>query len=189
MRSKTILLAECHPREQKLMASALRRAWADAELTVLRDGEAVVEYFLPHVRRWIGHLSNGYHVAKPIIAPTSHCDLLLLNLDLPKLDGLKVLRQLRWMFRDDIALLPPVVALSDSDDSQRVADAYRAGASGYIHSTNDTFRVEKALQQTADYWLGTTLRPAGDPVKRSPSSKRPVFRGDPDLYPKKLASL
>jgi len=85
--------------------------------------------------------------------------LLLLNLALPKLDGFKVLRQLQWLYREDLTRLPPVVVLCESDDPEVIANAYRYGAKGFLCKSTTVDQLVHAIEQVLHYWLEVTLQP------------------------------
>ncbi len=159
MCSRTIVLAESDRHDEDLVILGLEGTDANINIVVLKDGQAVVDYFLPRTRERASGTPlaqrNGLKV--PPIRPHA-CDLLLLELALPKLDGLKVLRQLRWLYRADLSLLPPIVVLGDSDDDEFVTEAYRCGASGYLFKSATVDRFVDALQQTTRYWLHTMPR-------------------------------
>jgi CheY-like chemotaxis protein len=162
MCSRTIVLAESNRHDEDLVMLGLEGIDSNVNITVLKDGQAVIDFFLPsHIGRASRVVSyrrtRGFELTP---TPAHACDLLLLELALPKLDGLKVLKQLRWLFRADVSLLPPIVVVADSDDSDLVAEAYRCGASGYLFKFATVDRFVNAVQQTTRYWLHTM--PRGD---------------------------
>jgi DNA-binding NarL/FixJ family response regulator len=171
MCSRTIVLAENDRRDEELILLALENAAADVDVVVLSDGEAVVDFFLRKLKRnRLGGLSRAVAGDRWQASCVSHdCDLLLLDLAIPKLNGFKVLWQLRWLHRDDLSALPPIVALSDSDDNPLIAEAYRCGASGFLCTSASVSRFANALRQTVHYWLGATLRPYADTVQKNSS--------------------
>lgn len=143
MCAQKILLAEHDGDQEDLLLLAFEAASIDADVVVLRDGEAVLEYFLP---RRTGRAVNTFG------------DLLLLDRDLPKLEGLTVLRQLQWLHRADLSRLPPIVILSDSDEPSLAASAYHFGASGFLCQRSDVQSYVRAVEQTVRYWLGASPR-------------------------------
>lgn len=144
MRTHTILLAENDRDDQELVLLALDEAALDADIVIVNDGESAIDYF---VDRAVQH------------RPAS-CDLMLLDLALPKLDGLRVLRQLRWLHRNDASELPPIVMLSDSADQELVTEAYRHGANGFLCKATSYARFAEAVRQTVHYWLAASLHPS-----------------------------
>jgi CheY-like chemotaxis protein len=180
--ASTILLVENDRHHEELVLLALEKMGFAGEIIVLVDGESVVELFLglaSHVRQvrlaesaesrdfW----QAGYVCAsqQPWSSPASGqlrrrpaspCDLVLLGLNLPKLGGLKVLRQLRWLHRDDLSRLPPIVVLSERDGPDIVADAYRHGACGFLSKAMTASHFIESVHDTVRYWLGATTRPA-----------------------------
>jgi DNA-binding NarL/FixJ family response regulator len=144
MHTHTILLAENDRDDEELVLLALDEAAVDADVVIVNDGEAAVDYFVEHAIR--------HHPAS--------CDLMLLDLALPKLDGLRVLRQLRWLHRNDASELPPIVMLSDAADPELVTEAYRHGADGFLCKATSYSRFAEAIQQTVRYWLTASLHPS-----------------------------
>jgi len=144
MPTHTILLAENDRDDEELVLLALDDASIDADIVTINDGEAAVDYF----------------VEKAVHHRPASCDLMLLDLALPKLDGLRVLRQLRWLHRNDPSELPPIVVLSDSADQELVTEAYRHGANGFLCKATSYSRFAEAVQQTVRYWLNASLHPA-----------------------------
>lgn len=149
-----VLLAGNQSREWDFVLQAIQRGRRDIEVVVLPHGEAVVELFMHDHRRQ----------KKCNIPLANYCgyetiSLILIDLDLPKLGGLMVLRQLRWLRRADLSTLPPIVALSTSQDRESIAAAYRYGASGFLCTSVDSQRLVENVEQTVRYWLATTLHP------------------------------
>lgn len=146
MNKQTVVLATNNDDDIPPVRQATAAAAPGAELLVIRDGEATLEYLLGHGDQ-----------------PASRCDLLLVNLHLPKLDGMKVLRQLRWLYRDNAAALPPIVLISAFHDRETVAEAFRHGADGFLAQSSMAPPFSDALQHTVHYWLSVTIRPAPQP--------------------------
>jgi DNA-binding NarL/FixJ family response regulator len=157
-----IALAESDQEEASLLLLALRRAAPNLKVELLRDGQEVLNYFFATDRRAVG---------KP---QAMACELLLLNLALPKLDGFKVLRQLQWLYREDLTQLPPVVVLCESDDPDIIAHAYRYGAKGFLCKVMTVNQLVNAIEQVLHYWLEVTLQPARDPGKEEHCLAGPV---------------
>lgn len=158
MNSPTIALALGNSNVADCILPAIRKAANGAEVVLLDDGLAVLDFFLDKRK-------NQRRLISPRRGKSTKCDLLLMDLALAKLDGLCVLRQLRWLHRADVSELSPVIILSDRADSDLVSAAFRYGANGFLCSTENTAQFCDRLQQTVRYWLGTTLRPK---TKRRP---------------------
>jgi len=85
-------------------------------------------------------------------------DLILLDLKMPRMDGLQVLQVLRRV-RDEQMRIPPVVVLTCSDHEQDILDAYRWGARSYIRKPVSFPEFVEAVRETAQYWLGLNRPP------------------------------
>lgn len=143
----TVALAENDTHDANLLLIALQQAAPNLNVDLLRSGEEVIQYFFGSGGR---QEKNSHAIA---------CDLLLLNLALPKLDGFKVLRQLQWLYRDDLTLLPPIVVLCESDDPEIIAQTYRFGAKGFLSKVVPAAQLATAIEQVLHYWLEVTLQP------------------------------
>ena len=124
----TILLVEDNPDDESLTVNALGMG-TSATVKVARDGEAALNY-----------LNNAQELPR----------LVLLDLELPEMDGLNVLRRIREVERTS---LTPVVILTGFNSSDDVAAGYRYGANSYIRKPIDFDRFAEMIQQLALYWL------------------------------------
>jgi two-component system response regulator len=149
-----ILLAENERDVCDVTLLALAGTPIETDVVEVHDGEAVLDFFLN----------------RPANRHAAPCDLMFLGLALPKLDGLRVLRQLRWLYRDDLSELPPIVILSDSDDEYLIAETYRHGADGFLIKEPSVPRYCQSIQETVRYWLKVNVRPAKHrPVAQNPA--------------------
>lgn len=130
MAAHLILLVEDNPDDQALTLRALKRQNIANEIVVLQDGVEALDYLLDESH------------------PLPH--LVLLDLKLPKLDGLKVLERLRAEPR---TRLLPVVLLTSSDEERDVAEGYRLGANSYIRKPVDFNQFSEAVRTLGLYWL------------------------------------
>jgi CheY-like chemotaxis protein len=133
MKDKTILLVEDNPDDEALTLRALRKNNILNEVTVMRDGQQALDYFF-------GEGASARHA--PIV--------ILLDLKLPKVDGLEVLRQLR---ADERTKLQPVVILTSSKEERDIVNGYRLGANSYIRKPVDFNQFMEAVRQLGLYWL------------------------------------
>ena len=133
MNQKIILLVEDNPDDEALTLRALRKNNMMNEVAVARDGQEALDYFF-------GEAAS----ANP--APT----LMLLDLKLPKIDGLEVLRRIR---ADQRTALQPVVILTSSKEEQDIINGYRLGANSYIRKPVDFNQFMEAIRQLGLYWL------------------------------------
>lgn len=133
MNQKIILLVEDNPDDEALTLRALRKNNIMNAVAVARDGQEALDYFF-------GEEAS----ANPL--PT----LMLLDLKLPKFDGLEVLRRIR---ADQRAALQPVVILTSSKEEQDIINGYRLGANSYIRKPVDFNQFMEAIRQLGLYWL------------------------------------
>lgn len=129
--SKTILLIEDNPDDELLTLRTLKRSNIANEVIVARDGAEALEYLF----------GEGVRV-RP--------ELVLLDLKLPRIDGLEVLRRLR---ADRRTHLLPVVILTSSREQQDIVDGYDLGANSYIRKPVDFDQFSEAVRQLGLYWL------------------------------------
>src|SRR5262245_55764319 len=126
-RLPSILLVEDNPADVKIMQRALAQTAIRVELVVVHDGQEAIDYLMrqgAHSRREETDVNGGTEVT-----PWRHPDLVVLDLNLPRLTGIDVLRQVRTV---EQLCLTPVVVLSTSRRPEDVSEAYAAGANTYI---------------------------------------------------------
>ena len=133
MNDKTILLVEDNPDDEALTLRALMKNNFLNEVTVAHDGQEALDYFF----------GEG---ASERPAPT----LVLLDLKLPKIDGLEVLRRIR---ADPRTRLQPIVILTSSKEEQDIVNGYSLGANSYIRKPVDFSQFMEAVRQLGLYWL------------------------------------
>src|SRR6185437_15014537 len=133
LRVSMILLVEDDPDHEALAIRALRKANVANEIQVAHDGVEALDY--------LNQVSTG---AKPMP------QLVLLDLKLPKVDGLEVLRNIRAT--DKTALLP-VVVLTSSDEERDIVSSYRLGVNSYIRKPVNFTDFAEATRQLGMYWL------------------------------------
>jgi CheY-like chemotaxis protein len=138
-----ILLVEDNPADIKITERALRDSGIPVDLLVVRDGQEAVEYLL----------RQGPHADNPA---WRRPDLILLDLNLPRLTGREVLERIRA--RPEMKAVP-VVVLTTSHRQEDVQQLYAAGANTYIEKPQDFARFVEVLQTIHRYWLDTALLP------------------------------
>ena len=94
--------------------------------------------------------------------PTAMPDLVLLDLNMPEMNGRQVLQALRRARSQDGLTLPPVVVLTASNDDADINDSYNLGAQSFIRKPVHHGRFAEAVQQTTRYWLGVNESPGRD---------------------------
>jgi len=134
----TILLVEDNPDDEALTVMALRGV--PATLEVARDGREAIDYLT----------NDGKALPR----------LVLLDLKLPKIDGLEVLRRIR---EDDRARLTPVVVLTSSNAPNDVVASYRLGANSYVRKPVNFDQFCETIRQLGTYWLVCNEPPPNTP--------------------------
>jgi two-component system response regulator len=135
-RHRPILLVEDNPNDEELTLRALEKSHVLNPVVVARDGAEALDYLL----------ARGKHAAQPPPLP----QVVLLDLKLPKVDGLEVLRSLR---ADARTRLLPVVILSSSKEQQDLISSYELGANSYVRKPVDFAQFLEAARQLGLYWL------------------------------------
>jgi two-component system, response regulator len=133
MREAPILLVEDNPDDEDLTRRAFERSNVANELDVVRDGQQALDYLF----------GNGTP-AKP--APA----LILLDLKLPKVDGLEVLKRIR---ESSSTKLIPVVILTSSAEQTDLIAGYDTGANSYVRKPVDFDQFSESVRQLGLYWL------------------------------------
>ena len=135
--ARTILLVEDNPDDEELTLRALARNNIGNQVVVMRDGQEAVD--------WLEG-TGAYAGRDPNDVPA----LILLDLKLPKIDGLDVLRRLRATPRT--AIVPVVILTSSKEDRDR-AEGYYGGANSYVQKPVDFSSFVDAVRQLGMYWL------------------------------------
>lgn len=133
MTERTILLVEDNPDDEALTLRAFKKSEIRNEVVVLRDGAEALAYLFP---------GNGDTVPRPA--------LILLDLNLPKVGGLEVLRRMR---ADERTQLIPVVVLTSSKLDEDILDSYRNGANAYVRKPVNFSDFAEAVRTLGVFWL------------------------------------
>jgi len=143
MRNKKILLVEDNPDDQELIRMALDESHIANELVVVNDGAQALDYLF----------CTGTYAGRDISeAP----EVILLDLKLPKVNGLEVLTQLR---ADKRTAMLPIVVLTTSSEEEDILASYKLGANSYIRKPVDFNQFSKAVQSLGGYWLILNHKP------------------------------
>jgi two-component system, response regulator len=142
MGNKVILLVEDNPNDEILTLRALKKNHIQNEVVVAHDGVEAMEYLFGSVAQ--------------ARAPGDLPEMVLLDLKLPKVDGLEVLRRIRAESR---TRLLPVVVLTTSSEDRDVIASYGLGANSYVRKPVDFVEFVEAVRQLGMYWLILNINP------------------------------
>jgi len=131
-----ILLVEDNPDDEMLATRSIRRGLGDIAVTVARDGQEAIDL-----------------VSSP---NTGTFEMVLLDLKLPKVSGVEVLRFLR---SHEPTRFLPVVVLTSSDERRDLLECYAGGANSYVRKPIDFQDYQTMIRETVGYWLRWNLRP------------------------------
>ena len=149
LHQRVILLVEDNPDDEVLTLRALRKSNIRNPIVVVRDGAEAVEYLF----------AQGSHSGRDAsIQP----QVILLDMHLPKLDGLAVLRHIR---EDPRTRTLPVVMLTSSNEERDLVGSYRLGVNSYVRKPVDVAAFFEAIRQLGMYWavLNEAMPPSGKP--------------------------
>ena len=135
--TSAILLVEDNPDDQTLALRALRQANVRNDIVVTRDGVEALDYLFgtgPHAGRDVRDIPQ----------------VMLLDLKLPRIDGLEVLRRVR---ADERTRMLPIVILTSSIEDRDRIDGYRLGANSYVQKPVDFTEFVEAVRHLGLYWL------------------------------------
>ena len=137
MDEKTILLVEDNPDDVELTLRALKKNNISNEVVVAKDGAEALDFLFG---------TGAYSGRDTRLQP----QVVLLDLKLPKLDGLEVLSRIR---RDNRTKILPVVILTSSKEEQDLVTGYSLGANSYIRKPVDFAQFTEAVRNLGLYWL------------------------------------
>jgi len=137
MENKYILLVEDNPDDEALTLRALKKNNIKNEVVVAHDGVEALDYLFSTGR----YADRDANVMPQVV---------LLDLKLPRVDGLEVLKRLR---ADERTKLLPVVVLTSSKEEQDLVSSYSLGANSYVRKPVDFGQFSEAVRQLGLYWL------------------------------------
>jgi CheY-like chemotaxis protein len=146
MDRKTIMLVEDNPDDEALTIRALKKSNDKNEIVVARDGVQALNYLFGE---------GSYSDRDASVMP----DLILLDLKLPWINGLEVLKRIRT---DKRTKLVPVVILTSSKEKRDLIECYELGANSYIRKTVDFVEFRNVMEQLGLYWLALNVAPEID---------------------------
>ncbi|MBU8892334.1 MAG: response regulator [Bacteroidales bacterium] len=137
MDNKRILLVEDNPDDIELVLLAFQSGNIANEIDIVKDGEEALDYLF---------CKEKYK--------DRHCDevpaLVLLDLNLPKVSGLEVLKEIRANKKTSLL---PVVIFTSSNQEKDITESYKLGANSFIQKPVDYIKFQSAIQQLGLYWL------------------------------------
>lgn len=143
MTHQVILLVEDNPDDEALTLRALRKNNILNEIVVARDGIEALDYLF----------GTGVHAGRDT---TQQPQVVLLDLKLPKLDGLEVLKRLR---ADPRTALQPVAVMTTSNEDSDIVSSYQLGVNSYIRKPVDFNQFSDTVRQLGLYWLVLNVPP------------------------------
>jgi CheY-like chemotaxis protein len=150
MLEKVVLLVEDNPDDVELTLRAFKKHHLLNEIVVATDGVEALDYLF----------GTGSYVGRDLnLLP----QLILLDLKLPRLNGLEVLQRIR---ADPQTRLLPVVVLTTSSEQQDLLESYQLGANSYIRKPVDFHQFSDAIRQLGLYWLVLNEQPPDHPNNR-----------------------
>ena len=151
---KRILLVEDDPRDVELTLTALEEYQLANVVDVARDGEEALDYLY---RRGSFQARDGHDPA-----------VVILDLKLPKVDGLEVLRQIK---ADERLRLLPVVVLTSSREETDLVTSYELGVNAYVVKPVDFHKFVEAIKSLAGFWVLLNEAPLADPSQPPPRGR------------------
>ena len=137
MEKKIILLVEDNPDDEALTLRAFKKNNVSNEVVVSRDGVEALDYLF----------AEGRYASRDV---TDLPEVVLLDLKLPKLDGLEVLKRIR---ADERTGLLPVIILTSSNEEQDLINGYKGGCNSYVRKPVDFDQFSEAILHLGLYWL------------------------------------
>lgn len=135
--SVEILLVEDNPNDVELTLHALKKSRLTNKIHVARDGEEAINFIFSQKENESGKTSSGPKV-------------ILLDLKLPKIDGIEVLRRIK---QDPQTQAIPVVVLTSSNEERDINETYNLGVNSYIVKPVDFAKFVEAMHTLGMYWL------------------------------------
>lgn len=141
MSDKAILLVEDNPDDEAMTLRALQKMNLGHPILVARDGVEALDFLF----------GTGARAGQAL-----HPTVVLLDLKLPKIDGLEVLQKVR---QNKLTRLQPVVILTSSNEQRDIIEGYNLGANSYVRKPVESTAFRHAVQQLGMYWMLHNERP------------------------------
>jgi CheY-like chemotaxis protein len=140
---RTILVVEDNPSDEALLLRALKKAGITNPVTSVKDGLEALQYLFG---------SGRYEYRDVADVPA----VVLIDLNLPRLDGLEVLRRMRADYRTKLI---PVTIFTSSIDEQDLINGYSLGANSYVRKPTDFAKFSKIVEGLVNYWIALNEPP------------------------------
>lgn len=157
-----ILVADDDENDVQMTRAALQPGGAEVAMHTVRDGAEALDYL---------HGRGAFQQRPP-----GHPAVLLLDLNMPRVDGWEVLRQVK---SDDALRTIPVVVFTSSSRDRDVEQCYRLGVNAYVVKPIDFKRFAQVVQEIQAFWIGCNLPPVPAPGRTVPSGPAGVPAGSP----------
>jgi two-component system, response regulator len=141
--NRKILVVEDNPSDEALLLRALKKSGITNPIVAVKDGLEAVQYLFGFGR---------YEYRDPDDIPA----VVLIDLHLPKMDGLEVLRRMRADYRTKLI---PVTIFTSSNDEQDLINGYSLGANSYVRKPVDFVKFSKIVEQLVTYWVALNEPP------------------------------
>jgi CheY-like chemotaxis protein len=139
-----VLLVEDSPEDRELALISFQRNRLANHIQVARDGEEALDILF---------CRGEYANSKP-----SNPKVILLDIKLPKVDGLEVLRAIK---ADERTRMIPVVVMTSSAEQRDMVESYRLGVNSYVQKPVDFAKFQEVMKQLGFYWLAINKTPGG----------------------------
>jgi two-component system response regulator len=137
MDKRAILVVEDNPTDEALLLRALKKAGITNPIVLLKDGLEAIQYLFGLGR---------FEFRDPNDLPA----IVLIDLNLPKVDGLDVLRRMRADYRTKLL---PVAIFTSSVEEQDLINGYSLGANSYVRKPTEFTKFAKVVEQLVGYWI------------------------------------
>jgi CheY-like chemotaxis protein len=137
MSEKTIMVVEDNPDDEEFTVRALRRANVSNEIVVTRDGREALDYLF----------GEGSHAGRDMESMPA---VILLDLKLPRINGIEVLRRVR---AEPTTRFIPVVVLTSSSEDEDMLNSYYSGANSYVRKPVEFASFASAVAKLGVYWM------------------------------------
>ncbi len=152
MKERKLLIIEDDPDHAELILDIFESENVKNEVLLMKDGQEVVDFLM----KGRAHEQHSQADTEKIVEDEPGIGLLILDLNLPKVNGMDVLKYLK---KNPTLSTIPVVVLSTSSDQKTILDAYKNGANGYITKPVAYDEFVSKIESLIEYWFKTNTLP------------------------------